>query len=79
MCRKYKRPYRRPAVRLPLGSTLNEVDCMDLKEYLYNKIWSFYLFDSTSWYSAVHVFEIKEESIQNLRSIIWMPKTAGPK
>ena len=63
ICKKYKRPYRRPVVGLPLASEFNEVVCMDLKEYIHNKIWILHLIDSASRYSAACLVKTKKKDV----------------
>ena len=52
ICRKYKRPYHKPIVGMPIANEFNEVLCMDLKEYKHNKVWILHLIDAATRYFA---------------------------
>ena len=45
---KFKRPPSRPAVGLPLADNFNQVACMDLKEYMHNKVRILHLIDAAT-------------------------------
>ena len=79
VCRKYKRPFRRPIVGLPIASQFNEVVCMDLKEYKHNKIWILHLIDAATRYSAGCLVRTKhkDEIIKQIYRI-WIAYFGSP-
>ena len=44
--------FKRPPSRLPLADNFNQVACMDLKEYIHNKVRILHLIDAATRYSA---------------------------
>ena len=46
VCQKFKRPPSRPIVGLLLADNFKQVLCMDLKEYIHNKVWILHLIDA---------------------------------
>ena len=63
VCLKYKRPPLGPIVGLPLSSVFNEVICMDLKEYVHNRIWILHIIDSATRYSAACLVGSKKQDV----------------
>ena len=72
-CLKYKHASLRPVVALPISNKFNEVVCMDLKEYVHNKIWILHLIDSKTRYSAAALITNKhKETIIKAVYRIWI-------
>ena len=59
ICQKFKHPPSRPVVGLPLAANFNQVVCMDLKEYIHNKVWILHLIDAATRYSAACLIKTK--------------------
>ena len=71
ICQKYKRAPLRPVVGLPLADRFNQVVCMDLKEYIHNKVWILHLIDGATRYSAASLITTKHQD-EILRNIYLM-------
>ena len=52
VCTKYKRPFQRSVVSMPMASKFKKVVSMDLAEYKHNKIWILHLIHGATRYSA---------------------------
>ena len=62
-CVKYKRPFHRPIVCLPLADRFNQVFCMDLKEFQHHQSWIFHLIDAASRYSVACIINSKKKEL----------------
>ena len=71
ICQKYKRAPLKPVVGLPLADRFNQVVCMDLKEYIHNKVWILHLIDGATRYSAACLITTKHQD-EILRNIYLM-------
>ncbi|XP_057305251.1 uncharacterized protein LOC130642182 [Hydractinia symbiolongicarpus] len=63
ICHKYKRPYSRPVVGIPLANTFNQVICMDLKVYEHNKQHILHIIDAATRYSAGCLIKSKHKDV----------------
>ena len=80
VCQKFKHPPSRPVAGLPLADNFNQVVCMDLKEYIHNKVWILHLIDAATRYSAACLIRTKHpEEIIRCVYLIWIAYFGSPK
>ena len=61
ICKEYQAAPPRPAVSLPLATKFNEVVCLDLKEYVHNKVWILHMIDAATRYSQAKLIKTKRK------------------
>ena len=62
ICKEYQAAPPRPAVSLPLATKFNEVVCLDLKEYVHNKVWILHMIDAATRYSQAKLIKTKRNA-----------------
>ena len=79
VCQKFKHPLSRPVVGLPLADNFNQILCLDLKEYIHNKVWILHLIDTATRYSAACLIRTKhpDEIIRRVY-LIWVAYFGSP-
>ena len=80
LCQKYKPAPLKPVVGLPMSQKFNETVCMDLKEFIHNKLWILHIIDSSTRYSAARMIstKAKEVVVQNI-FMMWICYFGRPK
>ena len=61
ICVAYKAAPLKPVVSLPLANKFNQVVCLDLKEYVHNKVWILHMIDATTRYSQERLITSKRK------------------
>ena len=61
MCIAYKAAPLKPVVSLPLANKFNQVVCLDLKEYVHNKVWILHMIDAATRYSQARLITTKRK------------------
>ena len=80
VCQKFKCPPSRNVVGLPLADNFNQVVCIDLKEYIDNKVWILHLIDATTRYSAACLIRTNHpDEIIRCVYLIWIAYFGSPK
>ena len=79
ICQKFKKPFVRPVVSLPLANRFNQVICMDLKEHIHNKSWILHIIDAATRFSAARLISSKKQDviIENIFSM-WICYFGSP-
>ena len=62
-CLKYKKPFSRLIVSLPLSDRFNQCVCMDLKEIEKGKLWILHLIDAATRYTAGCLIKTKKKEM----------------
>ena len=79
ICQKYKPPPLKPTVSLPLATEFNQVVCLDLKEYIHNKVWILHMIDASTRYSAARLITTKrKEEIAKKLFEMWISYFGKP-
>ena len=63
ICREYKAAPLKPIVSLPLAEKFNDVVCLDLKEYVHNKVWILHMIDAATRYSQARLITSKKKEV----------------
>jgi len=63
ICRKFKAPPLKPTVSLPIATRFNQVVCLDLKEYVKNKVWIMHMIDAATRYTAARLITTKKKEV----------------
>ena len=61
ICVAYKAAPLKPVVSLPLANKFNQVVCLDLKEYVHNKVWILHMIDAATRYSQARLITTKRK------------------
>ena len=78
-CRKYKKPFPKPIVRLPTTDKFNNTVCMDLKELEKGKVWILHMVDVATRYTAACIIDSKKKDVVVCRIFqLWIQYFGAP-